>query len=758
MEDLSKIFNPVPELLRDKKLKEKDLLTKPTELKPEQSYPIDMGDVTFSIGMQEKLSVQLFNDENDEDPEGFISASASKPIQFNPASQAYLKYQFGLVPKANVSGTVNDLGFNLEASASVKTAYYKSHANTEIISQAFKTDISRIATIFKWKDIKDLAIGDAVSFQAGGTLSAGLKISWSNIFSQSMSALASTLPKPITLDIKLSPELAASFQITVSDEFSYFIKRVQANQLLISVSKIQKTDTNSSLGVSVSASLTSSDVTKPLNDLTDEVIQSITKYSKSAIDKAIEAGKNNSASSSQKTLLDEVARLFGLSGAADLPAKVEEQLKKLGDSLKDSIKKTAELNAKLSFTYQYERIQEDKELLLMEIPDDTLKSSHPKLLRFQLSEFLNLYIDGKLTGATLKSYINQTSLIIKKSWGFGLKLFGNELLKSKDFDTLKSTEETNALRIHNGHKKVNQQRGVGYSWKLGKGEGKWLTELNARMQNYSVGSDPLFSEVTLSWYLNMAVKDSRVNEDDLRRYLDMAVLWGAVQQRDVDAVVQKYLPAIKGKSATFESKLILSEFATRTIIQQAGAHQWNKTNEELLARSLAAALRYSADHPLRADVSAREEAYAPLWLDYLRDHNQVTRTLAAKAYERLRHLPHIDPMLLDREENAGNNNQGFCFADVVYTNPPFTACQLLIKGLSDLSSKINQNAPLANHFIDATSLLTATAEQSYFVRTLGSFLHRYAKQNSLLTKEVQRVFTITYQEGNAEQVINVSII
>jgi hypothetical protein len=759
MENLSEILQPVAELLTDKKLKEKDLLVDPVELKTEKSLPINQGEVTFSIGAQGALTVQLFNDENDKDPNEFISAKSDSHITFKPASQAYLKYQASVTPKANGKGKIQDIGFEFEAEASVKVANYKAHNNSEIVRDAFVNDIQNIHTILKWEHIKDLPVNDAVNLNIGGKLTAGLEISWSNIFAQSLSALTANLPYPVTLDLNLSPELTASFNVSISDQFSYLIKRTAADRLYVALSKIKKSTASASLGASVGVAFSKpEELEKQLNAIIDELIKAIVKEAGSSVEKAIKAASNGSATAPQLSLIKEVAEVLGLTGVPDLVKKEEERWKKLKEDLKAGIKKVAEFNAELSFTYEYERIKEGKELLALELPDKFLEKHHPKLLRFKLSELLADLATTKNSNATLKSYINQNSLTIKKTWGFGLKVFGKKFLEGKDFDTLGEEEETTLRVDFTGHKKINQQRAVGYSWQLGRGEGKWFTELNARMKNYSAGTEPLFSEVELSWYLNMVIKDGRVKENELRAYLDMGVLWGSVQQQDVKGLVDKYLPALKNKRATFESKLILSELATRTIIQQAGFHQFNKTNQELMARSLAAALNYSPDYLLRADVKAREDAYAPLWLSYLNDPDQSTRALASTAFYHLRKLANIDPQLLAREKEAGLNNQGFCFADVVYLNAPYTTCENLFKGLHELGSKISLNAPVATSFIEATDKLTAAGKQSFYLRALGSLLCRYAAQNTMLKKEVQRVFTITYEEEGKEQVVNLSVV
>src|SRR5688572_46663 len=125
MEKLEKIFKPAGELLTDKSLKDKDLMVAPVEVKAGESYGIDQGEVTFSIGAQATLTTQLFNDENDRDENEFISADADSLISFKPATQAYLKYQAAVLAKANASASLKSIGFDFESAGNVKATYYK---------------------------------------------------------------------------------------------------------------------------------------------------------------------------------------------------------------------------------------------------------------------------------------------------------------------------------------------------------------------------------------------------------------------------------------------------------------------------------------------------------------------------------------------------------------------------------------------------------------------------------------------------------
>ncbi len=186
MEKLIKIFEPVGELLTSKLLKDKNLMVEPVKVQAGEPYLINHDHVNFSIGAQSSLSVQLFNDEADKDENELISTKPISPIFFDPETEAFLKYEAAISPKAKGAFSLQDLGFDFEISAGVKAVFYKIHKNSEAIQEAFSSDMENFLTIFKWEDVLKLEVGDAVCFNVDGKLNSALKISWSNILSQSL--------------------------------------------------------------------------------------------------------------------------------------------------------------------------------------------------------------------------------------------------------------------------------------------------------------------------------------------------------------------------------------------------------------------------------------------------------------------------------------------------------------------------------------------------------------------------------------------
>ncbi len=763
MEKLTEIFEPVGELVTGKLLKEKDLMVEPVFVQAGESYIIDHENVNFSLGAQSSLSVQLFNDENDKDENELLSSLPTSPISFDPATDAFLKYETAIFPKAKGAFSLKEIGFGFEISAGVKAVFYKGHENTTTIQEAFSSDIKNFLTIFKWGDVLRLEIGDALCFNVEGKLNSALKISWSNILAQSLGSLSTNLPKPVTLDINLSPQLTANFSVNITDQFSYFIKRKDENRLSVSVRKIKNSLSTGGVGAKVGVAFSKpEEIEIALNSIFDKVSESLLKKGTSIVESAIEAVSKKIASTDELGSLVEVADLLGLPNplenlnSSEYLDLLHNRWEKLKGDFKTNISKIAKTNVELSFSYEYKRIKEGSELLAIELPDSSLAPYHSQLLGFNLSNLVDDLGDEKVSDATLISYINQSSLKIEKSWGFGLNLMGKEFLKGRDFEIKEDTQRIDLQK----HKQVSFRRATGYNWKIGnKEEGKWLTEVNATMESFSLAKEPTFSEIDLSFYLNLIVSYGKLKkEGELKKQLDMGVLWGSILQEEVESIVDKYFHALKNKAVTFESKLIFSETVTKTIFAQVGHHGLNDVNRKLLAHSFAASMAFVDDFDLRNSVSERESVYWPLWFDFLKTPNQPCIGLSKKAYDHLRKIPNAGS-LPQFEKKAGSNNQGIYFADVIFSHPNlYNDLVSCLSGIHGLATCINSNSPVGDHFDRNYSKINAFLSQSFYVRALGSFLGRYASQDPLFSNEVQRIFTISFDEDGETQVINLAVI
>ena len=749
MEDLSQTYHAIKELLHPKALKEKDLMShdNPISLKAEKSYPVTLTDVTFSFGAGAGMEVALFNDEDDKDDNAFIAAKDA-PIVLNTATDAYLKYTNIVSAKANEQVTLADIGFNLNlsASGSARSIYYRRHSNTQLVRDAFAADLKKFRTIFKFDDVASLEVNDGLGFVVNGTLSCDLKVSWSNILSTGISAVSNLLPLPVTLDISILPSVTAEFTVTVTDDFAYLLKKEEGDQYLVSITKTKSTAATAALGASVGVQF--SDPTamgQQVAAICDKVIQSLLGNTLIEINAAIV----NYLKDPHSAIVDKLLSLFQLDKLPQPIDLLNAKLKQLEQDAAGVITKLATESISFSFSWQYSRIEEDKELLSVLIAGSDLKNYHNDLLRFKT---------GKLIGAlrnatipfTLISYLNQRVLTISRSWGFGLTVFDFTVLTSKDYEESKNTVQTD---LKGASSKVQMDRTKGYKWQLIKGAGSWMGQFSAAMPDFLPVCTLDKFGYTMS--CNTLLKDPKVGEDDLRGYLAGAVTWGAVNESDVDKLVQKYA-LLKGKEVTVETKLVFPDTVLRAIFQQVAADGWGLANKKQLSRAMAAAMTWLPEFKGRVGLQERQDVYAPLWAAFLEDPDQEPSDFASLAESEIQGGGD-DDHLAEFEADPSNWVFGNSFAGVIRSNPGLQdRFKDFITGIGELQNKIKGQA----RYTDLDQAYNNIARcLPYHFGLIASA--RFLLQNAIdlnLVKDVKKVLTFTYGPDNNQTVITCSVV
>ena len=755
MEDLTEVFKPVKDLLLDLPLKDKDLMTteNPVSLHAGKTWPITLSDLTLSFGADARAEVLLFNDAADKDPDNFLGLSDT-PIICNTEKNACLKYSNAVTVSAKGQGSLAAIGFSadLSATGNVRTLFYRQHNNNQKIREAFLEDITHYKTIFNFADIEALAAGDALAFLVNGNLNCSLKVSWSNIFSQSLQSLTSELPFPLTLDLNLSPALTAAFDVSVTDDFAYFITKQPDGRCLVSINKKKNTSRSASAGASIGVGFAKPDeLTGQVNAIYGKLVQSLFGHALEEIDAAIAAIKEAVADAAQQTLISKLLNIFKLQ---DLPASIDtlaDKFKKMQQEVPANLKKIAQANITLSFTYQYRRIEENKELLSGIIAVSDLKNFHGDLLRFRPARMLDAIRAGSIP-FQLNSYLSEKTLTISRSWGLGLRVLDLSLL-GQDYVESKWVVATNI----SGARQVTIDKTAGYKWEMGKSNGSWMGEWVAAMPAFSQA--PALNEFHYSLVLNTVLHDPAIDSTDLRDYLDFALLWGAIRQEDIQTLVTKYTspPAsLIGKEGLVETRLSFPETVLPILIARISDNKWNTLNQDYLCRALGAAMSYLPDHSLRAGPGVREKTYAGLWKDFLNDHQQDIADYAANAAAAIGDGADPDHLAAFEADQA-NWTFGDSFAGVIRSNPNlYETFRDLIRGLGDWQTGIVGHAPYTT-FNDVLTNICGVFSQRFYLRTLGYFLLLHAT-GAGIEKDIKKTCTITIGTGDTAQAINFSVI
>lgn len=765
MIDLSKVLVPVRELLlTTKSLKDKDLMADetPIVLSTDGATSINLEGVTFTIGAGAGVSVQLFNDEDDKDEDEFTGIKDA-PITFNSDSEAYLKYVNAITAKLNANLPISSVGFDLvlTSEGNAKSVFYKKHTNTDIINAAFLDDTREYLTIFDPADVGALKEDDALAFLVSGSLSSTIKVSWSNIFASSLSLLSGMLPVPVTLDLSLTPSLTAAVDFSIKDDFRYFVKKLPNEECLVIFKKGKATSTAVSAGAAIQIGLSNtSELEKQLGELYEKIIESVFGHTADEIDAALQKIKNNTATASEEGIVTQLLTYFKLDKVPDSINALIDKIDAIKKIIPDKIKAIANASLNFSFSYQYKRLTEENEILSVKLATKDLITNnkyHLDLLKFKPARLLEDIRDNKIAGAVVNSYLNEKTLAVNKSWGFGLQIFDFSLL-GKDYTDLKDVVRTNLGKTA---QQISMERTLGYKWGLGKPSGSWKGLITADMAGYSKQAIPAIDEFDISMLVNQISEETRLKEDDFKDLIDLAVLWGAIKAADVENVIAKYLPKVnvKDKKVLTEHKLLFSPAAFKLLMQTIGGIGWGGLNLKYLAMAMGASMTFISDYQLRRDPATRQQTYGGLWLGYLNDFDPDTdiSDFAAAAEGVIKKMGNPDN-LAQFEADPDNWIFGNTYAGVIRANPSLQSdLKDFILGIQNLNNIVQQHSQYTS-FNDAYKKISGVFSQSFSLRTIGSFLMHYASDLNILS-EISQVFTITIDpDGDAPEVISFSIV
>lgn len=756
MEDLLQVLAPVKELLLPTLLSDKSLMAadNPIELAISKAYPIDTGDVTFTFGAGASVAVMLFNDEDDKDPDNLLSVKDT-PLTFDTASEAFLKYTNQVSAKANGAATLESIGFNmnLSASGSAKTVYYKKHAGTEAVNAAFLNDIKSFKTILRGEDLQTLEEGNALGFIVNGTLSASLSLSWSGIFSKSLSLISKLFTSPITLDVNIAPSFTGSFKADITDDFSCIIKKEAADQCLVSFNRKKSKAIAGSASASVSVGFAdTSNAEQQLLAIYDKVCTSVFGKDSAGINEAIDKWKQNAGDISQNALVAKLLAYFKLENVPAAAQALLDKLAALQQKVITTIGDIAKASVQASFTYQYERIEENETVLSVSIATADVQKHHAQLLRLNPSGLLD---DMRRNAIPYKlhNFLQQSVLTVSSSYGFGFKLFDVVNLTSSDYSNDKVTTIVNFA----GNQQIKVDATRGYKWQLGKGKGSWLGDFSATTNGFSATPAPSIKDFSFSLLMEMITVDPNMKKDDLQAYLDAGVLWGSVRAQDVAALVKKYTEGgLLNKPVTVDVKLSFNDHAMSMLLQQVAAGGWGGQNINVLAKAMGAAMTWLSDYQWRSTPEARQNAYAGLWLGFLNNPSADVSDYGAAAADFLDQQGAPD-QLAEFEGNADNWTFGDSFAGVIRSNPGlFNDLKTAVLSLVALQQMVQaQQAYNQKKFQNWLKGFMPSFSQSFYVRTLGYFLLQHAATLNL-GDNIQTTITLTVGSGDDAQVITIA--
>jgi hypothetical protein len=575
------------------------------ELNGSKPIPIPGGSVI--LGATLKVPVELFNDLDDKDAQGIIGVSAGEgdgthvePL-FSPDGVAcWLKYAAELNAQANGQGPFPFVELSGGGSLQVLVADYRQHTATQTLKAALGADVKALRLPFVLGDVRKLQPGDALSFQTRLELKAGVKVSWNAISTSLAAALAKRVAGQLVLELKAEAGASIGGTVSLQDEFRLIFSRpVDGGPFQVSVRKA----TSDAAAMNVSAGVTL-DVSSPL---LASLLGAVDAKVKDALG-IVEALEKDAL---PPALLPVVSALLQQVGFLSKAVATLEEVKAGWAELKAFVETLVSGTLKAGFEYEYARSTEDTTLLVLEVPEAELAGAHGALVSGDLAS-----IQRQVKDAWLKRYFHMKATDTQSTWGLGLGWRSVNLASSKDQRKLRSVVQHASRDHRKGPRRYAflGARSYASGGVLYGKDSSWRMDFSAQMPRYSL--TPSADEFDYAFLAQQLVEDG-LSKELVQQVVDAATVWGAVRPEEAAGLVERlYRSAAGGTKTSARLELRMDTTSFRKLLAKLGTEPVFERNA--FARALARALP-RASQSVRRSLQRREELYAPLWDDYLKN-------------------------------------------------------------------------------------------------------------------------------------------
>lgn len=554
---------------------------------------LDGSEFAFSAGLE--ASVEEYNSEDDRDADGILlpDDGAAPPVLLTKAN-AWLKYRLGGSLRLKGGAEISSVGFSLDAKGSLALFDYRVHSRPEKVIAAVAADVTSPRFVFDVAHVLALKKGEALALRAGGSLTLGVTLRWSDVVTSGLRSLTSLLHAATPVTIQISTGLTAALDVTLSGEFLLVFSGVDGTTLRLGVRKA------STLGATGTVTAGLSAKAGNLDAALRAVLDSLVGAKFDAVLEALAKATPGALTPAEQKLFDGLVTRFGLESFVKKLPDLSKWLAGLRTKAADALRKAAESRVTLGVSYEYGRSETNELLLdLLLLKPESFRPLHAGLVKGNVAPLLE---DLKANPGRydLKRFLRRDTLTVERSWGFSLSV--GDVLKLKGVDTEKAKKVTERDAL--GRTRIAYDALRGYSASYFGDEYSWTTNFSARMAAFA--SDPKASDFDYGLHLTFQ-PSSKLGAEDAERLLDLANLWRADGQ---DAVSPADLEAaLKKKPTRFSVELAVPEDALAEVAARAA----DPGGSDRLPEALAGALPFRTFSPVRQRVGLRTAVYAPLW-------------------------------------------------------------------------------------------------------------------------------------------------
>ncbi|RJS25218.1 hypothetical protein DRW03_08935 [Corallococcus sp. H22C18031201] len=720
---------------------------------------LDLKDFTLSFEAAGDGTLRNFNSVGDKDDNGIVgdppqtspngAGTSLQPQLLLDGTRGWMRYQVSARIKSGANAKVFFVAASGQGEFAATLSDYRAHGLDERMPAAVKADLSAPRLAVQQTDLSKLGVGDALGWQTRGQLKTSVTVNWADLFTANLAALTFVKGGEL-LGIKLALSASVTASVSVTDDFQVSFSRPRTGRIEVAVRKAKSRETAMGAGLSLSLEFADKNAVK---DKLADLVTAIAGKPMAEVDALAEKAANLQLSDLEKKALALILDRLGLDPQlADLTT-VKAKWEELKATLQSTLEKVAQAQISAGFRYEYLRIPQASTLLQVELDDAVAMQFHGGLIRGNLEDLLGWLRDPAHAQAfTLKSFLRQTSLAVRHNYGFTLGLGSAEVLTSRTTRELSWVTQENVQ----GARRMAFQGQRGYEDTLLGTRGQWMVDLKAEMTQFS--PSPVASDFYCGLHFMLSGSKKKLSRDDLSAAMDDAVVWGALDEKDVPGILDSLKDAVNTEALETRLDLKVDNDTFRAMLP--GLQGFDVA---LFARVLARAMPWSSN-TARARADTRQIVYGPMWDAYLREVRQngsarvqdLAPTRAAQIAgwvlknDASAHAVGQDLMAIESIFRPPGG--AFSFAEVTDKNPrTLGKCLDFVEGVTHLNNAFAQRwGP--ESFQTVFGKLEGMWNTGFHLRATGALLLELAKGTSRGLASVERTFTVKRVEKDQQLV------
>jgi len=727
-----------------------ELSTEIASIGVKESHKVKSRDFSYELGSNLSFKVELFNSDSDQDNAHKVLGKVRKktgaegvgwqPVIDRGGRDAWLKYttSAGIKPGAQV-----DFGpvLGIKANGIVDHFYYHRHPRTRLLGTAVARDMAAQKNVFSVEDVLALGVDEALGIAAGGHLQITLKISWSDILASGATALAGLVNSSEAVGFKLPADARASLNLVLDDDFKLVFLGLYDGKIRVALRKSKSATFKAGVTVGIKAGLSKpAEVSKVLNAVLAGLLGISLDDYRNTVASLQKHADLKSLSSPQREIASLMLERVGLDDEITRTKELLNKLSELEKIASREINSIAANKAKMSFAYEYSRIETDASILEADFTAPAVRRLYPDLLagRFQvlLSDSENFPDQIEI-----RRFLNQESLVISQAIGLSLGI-GKWTISGKENTAFKFISQVNAKDAVR-HALLGSRK---YTGKWFGSEWSTFLEFKADMEDFKpAGVTASPDDFSLGLSLNYTESPSRTRKTDIRNIVDTALLWGAGPEGDFDRLVSELAHTIPGNSATQSIVLLtLGNSEVRDFSRWIAVRPVRE-----IADAFAAAMPGWEHYPQTLEIRYRRQIYQQIWEKWILDPFTTAGEASAFAYTVLRRY---NTSLANEERKA--RKTGNTAGHTIYRSFRLNSGQLQdFRRTRDAFARLNPAMKSRESYKKLPPIVRGIhgfANTRFKIRVMGALIMAYRRSPQASPGDIAASLRIKYNRENGK--------